>query len=190
VFAAPPRVRGLSKREKRRLAGGKELREARELAVKIRDGQKTRKARLDDVAALLDGDYSMDIAKGMVDALHLEDVEVSGALCVQPYNVGQRVPKITQLPQLDKILEAIEAIKATGNESLLAYWPEYGSATFDQLEAMASVLEARNRFRVVQFTLDWIDGVEWQVNHVLPPFTDCSDYTKVTATKPNDEDST
>jgi hypothetical protein len=42
---------------------------------------------------------------------------------------------------------------------------------------MASVLEARNMFRVVQFTLDWIDGVEWQVNHVLPPFTDSSDYT-------------
>ncbi|KAE8999279.1 hypothetical protein PR002_g18503 [Phytophthora rubi] len=42
-FSQPPRVRGLSKSEKRRIAGDKELREARKLAVKIRDGKKTRK---------------------------------------------------------------------------------------------------------------------------------------------------
>ncbi|ETM00097.1 hypothetical protein L917_03149 [Phytophthora nicotianae] len=50
-FADLPRVRGVSKREKRRLSGRKELRGARELAVKINDGKKTRKTRLDDVAA-------------------------------------------------------------------------------------------------------------------------------------------
>jgi len=121
VFAPPPRVRGPFKREKRRVAGGKELREARELAVKIRDRKKTRTSRLDDVAALLEGAYSMDIAKGMVDALPLEDVEVTWALRVRPYNVGQGVPEITRILQLDKIQEAIEAIKETGNENLLAY---------------------------------------------------------------------
>ncbi|KAL4155784.1 hypothetical protein PRNP1_007886 [Phytophthora ramorum] len=177
-FTPPPRVRGLSNCEKRRLAGGKELREACALAVKIRDGKKIRKAQLDDVAALLDGAYSLDIAKAMVDTLNLDDVEVQGSLSVRPYNVGQQVPKITRILQLDKIQEAITAIKATDNLNLLANWSDYGSATFDQLEAMASVLEARNRFQLVQFTLDWISGVEWQIKDVVPPFTDACDYTK------------
>ncbi|KAE9320462.1 hypothetical protein PR003_g17706 [Phytophthora rubi] len=43
---------------------------------------------------------------------------------------------------------------------------------------MARVLEARNRFRLVQFTLDWIDGVEWHIKDVVHPFTDVCDYTK------------
>ncbi|KAH7468474.1 uncharacterized protein KRP23_10854 [Phytophthora ramorum] len=145
---------------------------------RIRDDKKTRKARLDDVAALLDGAYSLDIAKAMVDTLNLDDVEVQGSLSVRPYNVGQQVPKITRILQLDKIQEAITAIKATDNLNLLANWSDYGSATFDQLEAMASVLEARNRFQLVQFTLDWISGVEWQIKDVVPPFTDACDYTK------------
>ncbi|KAE8902586.1 hypothetical protein PF003_g13368 [Phytophthora fragariae] len=177
-FSQPPRVRGLSKREKRRIAGDKELREARKLAVKIRDGKKTRKVRLDDVAALLEGAYSMDVAKSMVDALDLEDVEVQGSLSVRPFNVGQRVPKITKILQLDKIHEAITAIKAKGNLNLLANWSDFGYATLDLLEAMARVLEARNRFRLVQFTLDWIDGVEWHIKDVVHPFTDVCDYTK------------
>ncbi|KAL4168669.1 hypothetical protein KRP22_012067 [Phytophthora ramorum] len=114
----------------------------------------------------------------MVDTLNLDDVEVQGSLSVRPYNVGQQVPKITRILQLDKIQEAITAIKATDNLNLLANWSDYGSATFDQLEAMASVLEARNRFQLVQFTLDWISGVEWQIKDVVPPFTDACDYTK------------
>ncbi|KAL4140897.1 hypothetical protein PRNP1_014465 [Phytophthora ramorum] len=170
-FTPPPRVRGLSKCEKRCLAGGKELREARALAVKIRDGKKTRKARLDDVAALLDGAYSLDIAKAMVDTLHLDDIEVQGSISVRPYNVGQHVPKITRILQLDKIQEAITAIKATDNLNLLANWSDYGSATFDQLVAMTSVLEARNRFQLVQFTrigLAVLSGRSRTWSHRLP----------------------
>ncbi|ETK93601.1 hypothetical protein L915_03252, partial [Phytophthora nicotianae] len=178
-FAEPPRVRGLSNREKRRLSGRKELREARELALRINDGKKTRKTRLDDVAALLEGAYSMDTAKAMVDSLVLDDVEVQGSASIRPYNVGQRVPKIRAIPQLDKIREAIAAIKAKDNVKLLANWPEYGFATFDQLEAMASVLEARNQFQLVYFTLEWIEGVEWQAKDVVPPFTDTCDHTKL-----------
>ncbi|KAE9347975.1 hypothetical protein PF008_g7570 [Phytophthora fragariae] len=110
--------------------------------------------------------------------VYLEDVEVQGSLSVRPFNVGQRVPKITKILQLDKIQEAITAIKAKGNLNLLANWSDFGYATLDQLEAMARVLEARNRFRLVQFTLDWIDGVEWHIQDAVHPFTDVCDYTK------------
>ncbi|KAG1708985.1 hypothetical protein DVH05_022617 [Phytophthora capsici] len=180
-FAEPPRIRGLSKREKRRLAGGKELREARTLAVKIRDGKKTRKARLDDVAALLEGPYNYDMANAMVAALDLQTVTVEGQLSVRPYNVGQRVPQIRAIPQQDKIKEAIEAVKARNNLKLLAYWPDYGSATFDQLEVMDGILEARSQFQLVELTLDWIEGVQWNVNDVVAPFTDTCDFTKVSS---------
>eukprot|EP00644_Phytophthora_capsici_P019411 jgi/Phyca11/132989/e_gw1.289.4.1 len=75
----------------------------------------------------------MGIAKDKVDPLDLKDVEVQGTLSVRPYNVRQRVPKLTGLIQLDKIKEAINAIKARDNLKLLANWPDYGCATYDQL---------------------------------------------------------
>eukprot|EP00644_Phytophthora_capsici_P015586 jgi/Phyca11/121655/e_gw1.44.228.1 len=87
------------------------------------------------------------------------------------------------MPQQDKIKEAIEAVKARNNLKLLAYWPDYGSATFDQLEAMDGILEARSQFQLVELTLDWIEGVEWNVNDVVAPFTDTCDFTKVKAVR-------
>ncbi|KAG1687107.1 hypothetical protein DVH05_005385 [Phytophthora capsici] len=45
--------------------------------------------------------------------------------------------------------------------------------------SMACVLEARNRIRLVQFTLDWIERVERHINDVSPPFTDIMDKKKV-----------
>ncbi|ETL96082.1 hypothetical protein L917_06272 [Phytophthora nicotianae] len=168
----------MTRREKRRQAGVKQLQEARELVLKDRDDKKAQKSRLDDVAVLLEGHYSMDIAKAAVDTLDLEDIEVYGSLSVRPYHVGQRAPKVRGLIRLDKINEAISAIRATGNEKLLANWLDYGSATLDQLEAMSSVLEARNRFQLVHFTLDWIERVQWQIKDVQPPFIDLIDKTK------------
>ncbi|KAE9040137.1 hypothetical protein PR003_g5864 [Phytophthora rubi] len=121
----------------------------------------------------------MDVAKFMVNALDLEDVEVQGSLSVRPFNVGQRVPKVTKILQLYKIQEAITAIKAKENLNLLANWSDFGYVILDRLEAMARLLEARNRFRLVQFTLHWIDGVEWHLKDVVHPFTDVCDYTKL-----------
>ncbi|ETP00027.1 hypothetical protein F441_22551 [Phytophthora nicotianae CJ01A1] len=43
---------------------------------------------------------------------------------------------------------------------------------------MSSVLEARNRFQLVHFTLDWIERVQWQIKDVQPPFIDLIDKTK------------
>ncbi|ETP28481.1 hypothetical protein F442_22225 [Phytophthora nicotianae P10297] len=154
----------MTRGEKRRQAGVKQLQEARELVLKDRDDKKAQKSRLDDVAVLLEGHYSMDIAKAAVDTLDLEDIEVYGSLSVRLYHVGQRAPKVRGLIRLDKINEAISAIRATGNEKLLANWLDYGSATLDQLEAMSSVLEARNRFQLIK--------------DVQPPFIDLMDKTK------------
>ncbi|EEY67438.1 uncharacterized protein PITG_04476 [Phytophthora infestans T30-4] len=81
---------------------------------------------------------------------------------------------------LDRIHEAIQSIKATDNLNLLAHWSNYGCAKFGQLEALANVQEARNRFQLVQVTLDWIEGVEWQIKDVASPFIDSCDITKVT----------
>eukprot|EP00644_Phytophthora_capsici_P001246 jgi/Phyca11/105211/e_gw1.10.792.1 len=114
-----------------------------------------------------------------MDALDIKDVEVQGTLSVRPYNVRQRVPKLTGLIQLDKIKEAINAIKARDNLKLLANWPDYGCATYVHASVLASVLEARNRLQLVQFPLDWIERVERHINDVSPPFTDIMDKTKV-----------
>ncbi|KAG1687555.1 hypothetical protein DVH05_004752 [Phytophthora capsici] len=103
----------MSRREERRLAGKRELQVARDIAVTIREDKQMKKTRLDEVAILLESNYSMGIAKDKVDPLDLKDVEVQGTLSVRPYNVGQRVPKITGLIQLDKIKDAINAIKAS-----------------------------------------------------------------------------
>ncbi|KAF4033067.1 hypothetical protein GN244_ATG14950 [Phytophthora infestans] len=171
-FASPPRVSGPSKREKLRLAGRKELTAARELVMKLKGDWMM-------PLFLLEQAYSLDLAKAVIDALDLLDVEVQGSLTVRPFNVGQQVPQICATPQLNKLYEAIQSIKATDNLNLLAHWNDFGFATFGQLEALANVQEARNRFQLVQLTLDWIEGVEWQIEDVVSPFTDCCDITKL-----------
>ncbi|KAG1692169.1 hypothetical protein DVH05_025815 [Phytophthora capsici] len=120
----------MPRRVKRRLAGEKELQVARDLAVAIREDKQLKKTRLNEVAIHLEDNYSMEIAKYKMDALDIKDVEVQGTLSVRPYNVRQRVPKLTGLIQLDKIKEAINAIKARDNFKLLANWPDYGCATY------------------------------------------------------------
>ncbi|GMF22213.1 unnamed protein product [Phytophthora lilii] len=65
-----------------------------------------------------------------------------------------------------------------GNEDMLTSWPDDGSATLHQFERVARVHEAPERFQLVQFTLGWIDSVEWHVTDVIPPFTDLCDYTR------------
>ncbi|GMF43876.1 unnamed protein product [Phytophthora fragariaefolia] len=115
MFASPPRIPGMSRRQKRRAAGGKELKDAR--ALKIRDGKKVRKA--------------------------------------------------------------INTIKAASNCNLLAHWSDYGSVTLDQLQAMADIIEARNQFRLVEFTMAWMDRMEWHISDLTDPFKDTCNVTKL-----------
>eukprot|EP00644_Phytophthora_capsici_P013844 jgi/Phyca11/18750/fgenesh1_pg.PHYCAscaffold_40_\ len=46
---------------------------------------------------------------------------------------------------------------------------------------MDGILEARSQFQLVELTLDWIEGVEWNVNDVVAPFTDTCDFNKQTS---------
>ncbi|KAG3237377.1 hypothetical protein PI124_g17631 [Phytophthora idaei] len=112
---------------------------ARALAAKYREG-KIGKMAIDQVVDLLDGSYSMFRTKYMVDALVLPTVEVRGKLSVRSYAVGQNIPVVKSIPQMNKIMESIETIKIIDDIDLLAYWSDYGYATFDQPDGMASII--------------------------------------------------
>ncbi|KAF1783728.1 hypothetical protein GQ600_24182 [Phytophthora cactorum] len=78
---------------------------------------------------------------------------------------------------MNKIMEAIETIKIKDDIDLLAYWPD-GYTKFDQLDGMASIIEARNHFILVMRTMRWIDDVEWRVSDLREPFSDTCNVTK------------
>ncbi|POM63276.1 hypothetical protein PHPALM_27433, partial [Phytophthora palmivora] len=99
----------------------------------------------------------------MVDALELPAVEISGSLSVRQRSAGQDIPVVEAIPQLPKIIAAIDAIRLKQDIDLLAYWSDFGYATFDQLDAMATLVEARTRFGLVMQTIKWIENVEWNV---------------------------
>ncbi|KAG7377303.1 hypothetical protein PHYPSEUDO_011874 [Phytophthora pseudosyringae] len=111
----------MTKAQRKRAEARDETTRARELAAKYRQGKVSKFVSFDDVAALLDGPYSVFHSKPMVDALILPSVEVQGALTVKPFAVDQDAPVIKKIPQLPAILEAIDAIKHEANIDLLAY---------------------------------------------------------------------
>ncbi|POM65881.1 Hypothetical protein PHPALM_18338, partial [Phytophthora palmivora] len=133
-----------------------------------------------DVATLLDGPYRYFNAKAMVDALDLPAGEISGSLSVRQRSAGQDIPVVEAIPPLPKIIAAIDAIRLKQDINLLAYWPDFGYATFGQLDAMATLVEARTRtrFGLVMQTIKWIESVEWNVADLRMPFTDTSHVTK------------
>ncbi|GMF54033.1 unnamed protein product [Phytophthora fragariaefolia] len=114
----------------------------------------------------------------MLHALVMPTAEVSSIVSVRPYSVGQDVPTIKKMLVRDKLEEGIQAIKMSEDIDLLAYWPDYGYATFDQLDAMASIHEARNNFDLVKRTLAWLESVEWRVADIREPFQDTSGIPK------------
>ncbi|ETP29835.1 hypothetical protein F442_21096 [Phytophthora nicotianae P10297] len=177
-FADRPRVNGMTKAQRKRAQAKEDSRKARVIAAIYRKGRLTRFVEFHEVAALLDGPYSFYYSKAMVDALVIPNVEVHGELSLKPYAIGQDVPRITKIPQLPVIMEAIEAIKGKEDIDLLAFWPDYGYATFDQLDAMARLIEARGRFILVMKTHKWIDETEWRVADVREPFFDMTHVTK------------
>ncbi|EEY63207.1 uncharacterized protein PITG_15434 [Phytophthora infestans T30-4] len=125
------------------------------LATKYREGRVGKLASFDQVAELLNAPYSMS------------------------YAVGQDIPLVKSIPQMIKIMEYIEAIQIRVDIDLLTYWPDYGFATFDQLDGMTSVIEARNHFILVMRTMRWIDDVEWRVSDICKPFSDARSVIKV-----------
>ncbi|KAG1708143.1 hypothetical protein DVH05_024826 [Phytophthora capsici] len=169
----------MTKAQRKRAKAKEEAAKARELAAIYRKGKTPRFVTFDEVAALLDGPYSFYYSKAMVDALVIPNVEVNGTLSVKPYAVGQDIPSIvSKIPQLPAVKEAVEAIKSKDNRDLLAYWPDYGLATLDQLGAMATLIEVRGRFILVMKTHKWIDETEWRIADVREPFDDMSHVTK------------
>ncbi|KUF90238.1 C-factor [Phytophthora nicotianae] len=169
----------MTKAQRKRAHARAEAARARELTNRYREDKASKVVTFDDVAELLDGPYSAMKAKAKIDAFDLPTVEIQGALSVRPKDVDQEVPVIKAIPQAPAIVAAIEKIKIKQDIDLLAYWPDYGYAIFDQLDTMASLLEARSRFSLVARTTEWIDGVEWCIADLREPLADTSNVTKV-----------
>ncbi|KAJ8503421.1 hypothetical protein ON010_g19090 [Phytophthora cinnamomi] len=146
AFADRPVINGMTEEQRKRAQAKQDSETALQLAAKYRQGKVSKFVSFDEVAALLDGPYNLFHSKPMVDALILPNVDVVGPLSVRSSEVGQAIPVIKRIPPLPVVVEAIEAIKLKQNVDLLAYWSDYGYATFDQLDAMASIAEARQRF--------------------------------------------
>ncbi|ETI56993.1 hypothetical protein F443_00647 [Phytophthora nicotianae P1569] len=168
----------MTKAQRKRAHARAEAARARELTNRYREDKASKVVTFDDVAELLDGPYSAMKAKAKIDAFDLPTVEIQGALSVRPKDVDQEVPVIKAIPQAPAIVAAIEKIKIKQDIDLLAYWPDYGYAIFDQLDTMASLLEARSRFSLVARTTEWIDGVEWCIADLREPLADTSNVTK------------
>eukprot|EP00644_Phytophthora_capsici_P002941 jgi/Phyca11/102991/e_gw1.7.974.1 len=128
---------------------------------------------------ILSGPYSRYTAKSLVDNLNLPPVEVHGAFDIRRFNVGQAVPVIRAIPQLEKINGAIDTMAAKDKMDELARWDDYGFATYGQVKLMADVVEAKNNFALVEATMAWVDTVDFHVASIVHPFKDTEDITKV-----------
>ncbi|KAL3658547.1 hypothetical protein V7S43_016431 [Phytophthora oleae] len=158
VFASPPKRRGLFRRAEKKEESRKEMMEAKRIMTCIQDRTHARRPCLSST------DWSY--------------FEIKGELELRRFNVGQAMPVIKAIPQTEKIQQAIQAIERKDNLELLARWDDYGYATYYQLKLMSSVTTARNNFKLVQSTVDWIEKVEFKVDCVVPPFKDMLEVTK------------
>ncbi|OWY94353.1 hypothetical protein PHMEG_00035940 [Phytophthora megakarya] len=129
------------------------------------------------MAALRDP-YSCSTAEPFINKLNLPNVEVTGTLELRRFNVGQSVPVIIGIPQLEAIREAIAMMDRTDSEDILARWDNFGCATYGQLQLMNTVVTVKNSIRLVYATLNWIAGLEFKVDSVVEPFKDHVDATK------------
>ncbi|GMF52864.1 unnamed protein product [Phytophthora fragariaefolia] len=99
-FRKRPGINGTTKAQRKR-AQAKQDRDATiEMAEKYRQGKISKFVSFDEVAALLDGPYSLFHSKAMVGALVLPPVDISGPLSVREFKVGQDFPVITKIPLL------------------------------------------------------------------------------------------
>ncbi|KAE9207519.1 hypothetical protein PF005_g12570 [Phytophthora fragariae] len=178
-FAERPLVHGMTKAQRRDEKKKEERLLARDLAEKYRTGKVTTPAKLEDVARLLDGPYSLFRANPMAETLMLPFVNVQGKAQIQLFSVGQSIPSVKAIPQLEQVMEVICAmeLRPKGLE-LLAYWPGYSSLTKDQLENMRIVYEANKQFVLVMKTSAWMETVEWTIKDLCTPFNDTNAVTK------------
>ncbi|KAE9298595.1 hypothetical protein PF008_g23463 [Phytophthora fragariae] len=178
TLTSTPKRKGLTRRAEKHEASTGELQVANKLRLRISEGRKSRAVKLSDMS-ILKGPYSRATTMPFIDRLSLPSVEVAGKLDVRSFNIGQPVPVIKAIPQLEKIEEAIAAIDNKSNKALLARWEDYGFATYGQLKLKARVIKARNNFELVEDTMKWIDSLAFQVASIAPPFKDMEDITKV-----------
>ncbi|KAE9075899.1 hypothetical protein PF007_g24825 [Phytophthora fragariae] len=178
TLASPPKRKGLTRRGEKHEASTGELQVANKLRLRISEGRKSCAVKLSDMA-ILKGPYSRRTTMPFIERLSLPSVEVAGKLDVRSFNIGQPVPVTKAIPQLEKIEEAIAAIDNKSNKALLARWEDYGFATYGQLKLMARVIKARNKFKLVEDTMKWIDSLAFRVASITPPFKDLEDVTKV-----------
>jgi hypothetical protein len=152
--------------------------EAKRILTRIQEGKKARAVTLSDMQTLC-GPYTLKSSKALVDMLDLPPFEIKSDLVVRRYNVGKAMPVIKAIPQTEKIQQALQAIDREDNIELLARWDDYGYATYEQLKLMSAIIEAKNNFKLVQATVDWIDKVEFKVDSVVQPFNDTQEVTMV-----------
>jgi hypothetical protein len=57
--------------------------------------------------------------------------------------LGNAFPVITGIPQLEAIREAIATMDRTDKDYMLAWWDDYGYATYGQLKLMDTVVTAK-----------------------------------------------
>ncbi|POM58472.1 LOW QUALITY PROTEIN: Hypothetical protein PHPALM_36873 [Phytophthora palmivora] len=164
--------------QRKEVQARKNKEKALELAEKYRRGKIFKFATFSEVGTLLDGNYSLFDAKNMVDALPFPNVVVNEPVAKTSLAIDQDVPVIKAIPQLTKVQEAIEAIRKAGDIDLIAHWSDFGYATFDQLDTMARIIEARNRFALVMRTVKWTQEAEWNVCDVREPFGDTNSISK------------
>jgi hypothetical protein len=174
VFASPPRRRGLTRRAERKDESDREMRAAKKIMARVREGKKQVVVKLAHMVALR-GPYSSSTAKPFLDKLNLPSVDLE----LRRFNIGQSVPVITGIPQLEAIREAIATMGRTDKEGMLARWDDYGYPTYGQLKLMDTVVTAKNNIGLVHATLNWITALGFQVNSVVEPFKDQLDTTKV-----------
>ncbi|OWZ11109.1 hypothetical protein PHMEG_00015924 [Phytophthora megakarya] len=79
-LSSGPVISGMTKAQRKRAQSKKDREVALELTKKYRQGKVDKIVHFDDVAALLDGHYSLFHSKPMIDALKLPSVEVKGPI--------------------------------------------------------------------------------------------------------------
>ncbi|GMF22482.1 unnamed protein product [Phytophthora fragariaefolia] len=146
---------------------------ALDVAEQYRTGKLKTPAKLEDVARLLDGPYSLFHAKPMAETLMLPYVNVQVPAQIQLYSAGQSVPVVKAIPQLEQVTEALCAMElCPKNLKMVAPWPGYGCVTRNQLEDMRLVHEAYQTFTLANKTVPWMETVEWDARDMCAPFDD------------------
>ncbi|KAG2766204.1 hypothetical protein Pcac1_g22381 [Phytophthora cactorum] len=173
VFASPPEVTSLARKKQRVQTRAERTKATRKLARLLRDVKRHRVVTLDDADAILEGVYSLESAEKIVEERKLPLMEAHKPLQIRHFNVGQEMPRLEGCPTRDKIDEAITAIDIRRSDhALLAYWTDFGSIPYEQLQLVRRILIAGNAFREAKLTIEWVERAAWKEKYICPPFQD------------------